>query len=79
MCASSYARICSQRQKKLEFLPASSSSPQGVGDKLWNHPPASALKSFDLKPYLNMMALPPVSSPGPKIKVKTFEVSLVVK
>lgn len=53
-------------------------SPVCVG-KLWDHQPALALKSFDLKPPLNMMASPPMSSPHPKIKAKSFEVSRVVK
>lgn len=66
-------------KKPLEFLPASSSSPQCMGGKLQNHPPASALKSFDLKRHLNTMASPPGSSPGPQIKVRTFEVSRVVR
>lgn len=79
MFPSSHGGICSQRQKKLGFLPASSSRPQCVWASCGITEPALALKSFDLKPPLNTMASPPVSSPHPKIKAKSFEVSHVVK
>lgn len=36
-------------------------------------------QSFDLKLHFNMMASPPMPSPLPQIKTKTFEVCHMVK